>query len=162
MIVVAIIGIMAAVAIPAFMKYIRRSKTTEAAMNLRKLFDASVAAFGEEWTMQDGSMAMKAFSHSVGPTPTANSCCPTKCSPTGDFSDERWQYLNFSIDDPHYYWYTYVSAGTETTSSFTARANGNLDCDAVYSTFERVGSVTAGTGYGVQGGAELYKANPLE
>ena len=33
MIVVAIIGILAAVAIPAFMKYIRRSKTVEATMN---------------------------------------------------------------------------------------------------------------------------------
>ena len=42
MIVVAIIGILAAVAIPAFMKYIRRSKTVEATMNVRKLFDSSV------------------------------------------------------------------------------------------------------------------------
>ena len=42
MIVVAIIGILAAVAIPAFMKYIRRSKTTEALMNVRKMFDSSV------------------------------------------------------------------------------------------------------------------------
>ena len=43
MIVVAIIGILAAVAIPAFMKYIRRSKTVEATMNVRKLFDSSVS-----------------------------------------------------------------------------------------------------------------------
>src|SRR5205814_7177574 len=48
MIVVAIIGILAAVAIPAFMKYIRRSKTTEATMNIRKLFDSSVSYFEEE------------------------------------------------------------------------------------------------------------------
>ena len=45
MIVVAIIGILAAVAIPAFMKYIRRSKTVEATMNVRKLFDSSVAYY---------------------------------------------------------------------------------------------------------------------
>src|ERR1700757_4149461 len=42
MIVVAIIGVLAAVAIPAFMKYIRRSKTTEATMNLRKMYDGAV------------------------------------------------------------------------------------------------------------------------
>ena len=43
MIVVAIIGILAAVAIPAFVKYIRRSKTTEASMNIRKMYDSTVA-----------------------------------------------------------------------------------------------------------------------
>src|SRR3954447_25964154 len=48
MIVVAIIGILAAVAIPAFMKYIRRSKTVEATMNVRKLFDSSVSYFEAE------------------------------------------------------------------------------------------------------------------
>ena len=36
MIVVAIIGILAAVAIPAFMKYIRKSKTTEARQMVKK------------------------------------------------------------------------------------------------------------------------------
>src|SRR6185369_17672871 len=48
MIIVAIIGILAAVAIPAFMKYIRRSKTVEATMNVRKLFDSSVSYFEAE------------------------------------------------------------------------------------------------------------------
>ena len=48
MIVVAIIGILAAVAIPAFMKYIRRSKTVEATMNIRKMFDATVSYFASE------------------------------------------------------------------------------------------------------------------
>ncbi|MEZ4468229.1 MAG: prepilin-type N-terminal cleavage/methylation domain-containing protein, partial [bacterium] len=41
MIVVAIIGILAAVAIPAFMRYIRNSKTSEATINLRKIFDGA-------------------------------------------------------------------------------------------------------------------------
>jgi prepilin-type N-terminal cleavage/methylation domain-containing protein len=45
MIVVAIIAILAMVAIPAFVKYIRRSKTTEATMNIRKLYDSSVAYY---------------------------------------------------------------------------------------------------------------------
>src|SRR5439155_18785067 len=37
MIVVAIIGILAAVAIPAFMDYIKRSKSSEASLNLNKI-----------------------------------------------------------------------------------------------------------------------------
>jgi len=48
MIVVAIIGILSAVAIPAFIMYIRRSKTVEATMNIRKMFDSSIAYFEAE------------------------------------------------------------------------------------------------------------------
>ena len=48
MIVVAILGILAAVAIPAFLKYIKRSKTTEATMNIRKMYDSSVSYFSTE------------------------------------------------------------------------------------------------------------------
>ena len=58
MIVVAIIGILAAVAIPAFMKYIRRSKTVEATMNLRKLFDSSVAYFSTDHSPSQGNIVM--------------------------------------------------------------------------------------------------------
>src|SRR5205807_2059650 len=41
MVVILIIGLICAIGIPSFVKYQRRSKTTEATMNLRKLFDAS-------------------------------------------------------------------------------------------------------------------------
>lgn len=48
MIVVAILGILAAIAIPALTKYMRRSKTSEARVQLAKLFDATSAYFSEE------------------------------------------------------------------------------------------------------------------
>jgi prepilin-type N-terminal cleavage/methylation domain-containing protein len=48
MIVVAILGILAAIAVPALTKYMRRSKTSEARIQLAKLFDASSAYFAEE------------------------------------------------------------------------------------------------------------------
>ena len=53
MIVVAIIGILAAVAIPSFVKYIRRSKTTEAMMNLRKIYDSSITYYVSELATRD-------------------------------------------------------------------------------------------------------------
>ncbi len=48
MIVVAILGILAAIAIPALTKYMRRSKTSEARIQLAKMFDAASAFFNEE------------------------------------------------------------------------------------------------------------------
>jgi len=48
MIVVAILGILAAIAIPALTKYMRRSKTSEARIQLAKMFDGASAFFNEE------------------------------------------------------------------------------------------------------------------
>lgn len=48
MIVVAILGILAAIAIPALTKYMRRSKTSEARVQISKMFDATSAFFNEE------------------------------------------------------------------------------------------------------------------
>lgn len=48
MIVVAILGILAAIAIPALTKYMRRAKTSEARVQLSKMFDATSSYFNEE------------------------------------------------------------------------------------------------------------------
>src|SRR2546430_12695679 len=96
MIVVAIIGILAAVAIPAFMKYIRRSKTVEATMNVRKLYDSTVSwAESQSGRKKPGF----AFPRSTGWTP-AKSCCGQpgdKCAPDPKlWTDPTWKALNFS------------------------------------------------------------------
>ena len=64
------------------------------------------------------------------------------------------------MSDPHYYSYEYVSEGTGTSARFTARAVGDLDCDGVLSTFERVGAVDAALN--VMGGGGIYVENELE
>jgi len=48
MIVVAIIGILAAIAIPNFLKYQAKSKQSEAKTNLKGIFTAEIAYFGEQ------------------------------------------------------------------------------------------------------------------
>lgn len=48
MIVVAILGILAAIAIPTLQLYARRAKTSEARVNIAKLFDASVSYFSAD------------------------------------------------------------------------------------------------------------------
>ncbi|MCB9524967.1 MAG: prepilin-type N-terminal cleavage/methylation domain-containing protein [Myxococcales bacterium] len=167
MIVVAIIGILAAVAIPAFMKYIRRSKTSEATMNLRKIFDSSVSYYSAEHAARTGAIIPKQFPLTVAPTPAdwaAKTCAgnaSTKYPPAPDtWNNASWQALNFAVDDPFYYRYEYVSAGTGTGSQFTARAQGDLNCDFTLSTFERIGTVDAENN--VNGGSGIFKKDELE
>ncbi|MCU1278006.1 MAG: fimbiral protein PilA [bacterium] len=166
MIVVAIIGILAAVAIPAFLKYIRRSKTVEATMNLRKLFDSSVAYFNAEHADSIGAAIPKQFPGSVTVTPgnPNTKCCGNngdRCVPAPtNFTDDTWAALNFSVDDPFYFGYQYDSSGTETSAKFAAWAFGDLDCNKVLSTYERSGSVMAD--HSVSGGGGLYSKNEIE
>jgi type IV pilus assembly protein PilA len=167
MIVVAIIGILAAVAIPAFMKYIRRSKTVEATMNIRKLFDSSVSYYEAEHSTTAGVILAKQFPTSVGPSPGAKGfCCGKpgdKCAPSPtSFQDANgsWAALNFSVDDPFYYVYQYTSSGVDTAATFHADAYGDLDCDGIFSTYERMGSVLADRS--VSGGSGLYSNNDIE
>ncbi len=164
MIVVAIIGILAAVAIPAFMKYIRRSKTTEAVMNLRKLYDGSVAYYQEEHSHRNGQIQPRQFPVSVGSTPGNTACvdgASKKHAPQANMFDDRtWQGLTFAVDDPFYYQYGYTSTGTGAGSQFTAASWGDLNCDTNLSTFERVGTVDDENN--VIGGAGVFKKNELE
>ena len=165
MIVVAIIGILAAVAIPAFMKYIRRSKTSEATMNIRKLFDSSVSYFEREHATRTGEIHERQFPDTVALSPGNGFC-------TGDVNAEKWipkktywvdptwQALNFALADPHYYSYEYVSTGLNTTAKFTARAMGDLNCNGTFSTFERVGGVDGSLN--VTGGGGIFTENELE
>jgi type IV pilus assembly protein PilA len=165
MIVVAIIGILAAVAIPAFMKYIRRSKTVEATMNVRKLFDSSVSYFEAEHSDKSGAILARQFPTSVAITPAAKCCTNTggKCKPApATFQDAggSWSALNFSVDDPFYFQYEYDSSGTDASSKFEAYAYGDLDCDGTFSTYMRNGSIMSDNS--VTGGSGLFSKYDIE
>ena len=166
MIVVAIIGILAAVAIPAFMKYIRRSKTVEATMNVRKLFDSSVAYFEAEHASATGAVLARTFPTSAAWAPAQGTCAGStggKCDPAAQASVWRnasWTALNFSVDDPFFYSYQYDAGGSDASATFAAWASGDLDKDATYSYFNRTGSITAEGN--VTGGAGIYSVNEIE
>ena len=166
MIVVAIIGILAAVAIPAFMKYIRRSKTSEATMNIRKLFDSSVSYYNEEQAKRDGTILPRQFpTNKQTPDDWAAQTCAggdsQKYQPNADtWDDATWQALNFAVEDPFYFRYEYNSQGEGAGAQFTARANGDLNCDQTLSTFERIGNVDEENN--ITGGAGLFTKNELE
>jgi prepilin-type N-terminal cleavage/methylation domain-containing protein len=142
MIVVAIIGVLAAVALPSFSRYAKKARTAEAAGHLNKMWQSSVAYYESD---QPGTLP-KQFPDSEGTLGAADCCSAGAARCPGSeprFNLPTWQSLNFVIPDPHYYYPSYTSAGINEAAEFTAGATGNLDCDAVRSTFSRHGTVNS-------------------
>ncbi|MFI5309314.1 MAG: type IV pilin protein, partial [Polyangiales bacterium] len=140
MIVVAILGILAALAIPAFIGYVRRSKTSEATGNLNSMFKSASSYFSQERTGR-GAAATNS-SYCVVGTDAIN---PTTPGP------DKQQYaappnstaLGFKIADYVYYGYGISSSAATGACSVSSRvdvytfyANGDLDGDTILSTFE--------------------------
>jgi type IV pilus assembly protein PilA len=148
MIVVAIIGILAAVAIPAFSKYIKRSKTAEAAGHLNKMWAGSVTYYETDHVDAAGVPIPRQFPASSKAVIGGGKECA--CQDTGkcpggqaewNVASEPWVALSFSIPDPFLYRPVYTSAGTGNASTFTAEAIGDLDCNTKLSNFKRLGAV---------------------
>ena len=147
MIVVAIIGILAAVAIPAFIKYIRRAKTSEVHESLDKIGTGAKTYFQTEHVdPATGLPLAKQFPASVAKTPAGNCSLATgaKCA-GGDagWANASWQSLHFSLENAHYYNYEFATTGSDTTAKFTITATGDLDGDTTRSTWIRDANVNA-------------------
>ena len=123
MIVVAIIGILAAVAIPGFMQYIKNSKTSEAKTNLNAISKGAISYFEAEHYSTDGMTATSMqypFSGGIktlGAQPSANTV-GVKQSPVDDavktqLADYPWGDLKFSVTSPFYYSLAYHSTGMQ-------------------------------------------------
>lgn len=120
----------------------KKEKRVEAEVNLKKIYEGARSYYLEE-SIGRGAVAPvpPQFPDSIGMTPPAGSCCGrtgNKCSADHTlWLVPSWEALKFSVDDPHYYSYEFVSG----PAGFTVRAVGDLDCDGQFSTFEMSGTV---------------------
>ena len=149
MIVVAIIGILAAVAIPGFMSYIKSSKTSEAKTNLKAITDGAISYFEAEHCFD--AACMKPTNQLYPGVPTGGVYAPAaagtivknassigqKQSPSNStdvvavLAADPYKSLNFQINKPFYYAYEYMSANaTPGTSTFSAQAQASLNQSA--------------------------------
>ncbi|MBV1857781.1 MAG: prepilin-type cleavage/methylation domain-containing protein [Nannocystaceae bacterium] len=159
-----VLGMLAAIAVPAFTKYMRRAKTAEARVQLAKLFD-SMANYHTEHGRCPGALAGDT---DVTPPTSLNCnvgqggrCNPGDAYPSSDWADnEVWSALGFEMSSPHYFHYNVRwSQDSDGACQFTAQAFGDLDDDGVFSTFERFGAADIN---GVNGAAGLYIDQEVE
>ena len=158
MIVVAIIGILAALAIYGVRKYLTNAKTGEAKNNLGRLGKDAVSAFERETmdatlaTANNGSQTSHRLCSSVDaadrvPTgvPAGKKIQPDPTKWSAGSATKGWKCLKFSLNDPVYYQYDYTATDeTALTGLFSANARGDFDADGTSQLWTYKGGILQG------------------
>lgn len=165
MIVVAILGILAAIAIPSFISYVRRSKTAEAYANIANLYQSAASYYELSFTDSNSVDSSTVGYCTVGTTATG--LTPNEQKQTYNYySEPNFKAVGFNLADPAYYVY-HIESGmpscsheANTDALYSLRAFGNLDNDGEVATFElAVGSSSDNT---LARAAQFYVANETE
>lgn len=146
---VSLLGSVAAVAIPVFVRDVHASRLTEPVSGLTRLGTAAVAH----------AEAHGSFPASAPLTPATPPRGKKDVDPPGTWDAPTWVALGFraSADGvPHAYSFAFDSTG----SSFVARARGDLDGDGILSTLEIRGAARPGSPPAVEPG--MYVEAELE
>lgn len=127
MIVVAIIGILAAIAIPNFIRYQLRAKTAEAKTNLGAARTSQVS-FRTEIDHYSTAVGSNAIPGTIKTSFSAGTC-NTSCSRTNPVACSAWDCIGWQPDGQVYYQYlaTAVTAQVGVPSDFLASAQADLD-----------------------------------
>ncbi len=141
MIVVAIIGILSALALYGVSRYLKQSKTAEATANLGGIETGSRAQYQQEVPFNgDPNVFVHQFCPTTPLTPSPVPLGSKVVVPGAQWGQPGWTCLRFSINEPQYYSYQYGSnGGAGTAAAFTALATGDLDGNGTHSTFELTG-----------------------
>ncbi len=161
MIVVAIVGVLAVLAVYGVRKYIANAKTAEAKNSLGQMAKDAVTAFeGERMNatvLAAGAStaivrSMCASSSATVPVAAASIAGQKYQSNAADWSipadvaaNAGFPCLKFEMTAPQYYMYNYTAVGAATNGdTFTATANGDLNGDGTLSTFTATGTIQQG------------------
>ncbi len=145
MIVVAIIGILAAIAIPNFIKFQARAKQSEAKANMKAMFTAEKAYFQEKdkFSTLVGEVGFSPernnrYAYSMVPTATyddRSTTLPSTVTNTSGISVDVFKgYVQPSAPTHTNSGSTFGSVTNATTgiTAFTGAASGNIDTDSTY------------------------------
>jgi len=159
MIVVAIIGVLAALAIYGVRKYLTNAKTAEARTGLGRLAKDAQVAFERENVTQGiivlknkADIAHVLCDSTTTKVPNVDADISNKKyqSSPAEWNSAGWQCLKFSMNDPQYFQYDYKatprSVPAKANDAFVAHARGDLDGDGVLSDFTLPGQVQDASG----------------
>jgi type IV pilus assembly protein PilA len=176
MIVVAIVGILAVLAIYGVRKYLANAKTAEARNSIGQLSKDQAAEYEKESmaaaVLAQGGVA--GLSRALCATDTGNpvpaftkikgqkyQSAPVDWN-SGQATNGGFACLKFTMDAPQYYAYSFTSTGTAGAvgDTFNAIANGDLNGDGTLSTFQITGAIGAGSVLNIA--PNMSEVNPEE
>jgi hypothetical protein len=131
---VVVVGILAAVAIPAFLGTMKKAKHSEAELNLDAIYKGM-----KMYVAENGKLPASA------PLTPAEPCCEQpghRCQPDyAQWSTPGWEDIDFEIDTPSSYQYAYTVDG----DTVVMNAVGDLDCDGESSTYTLTAHLVGGS-----------------
>lgn len=130
--VIAVAGSVLAATVPAFVRDLRASRLSEPAEALNR-----IALHATSYAV--GRPVRVAYPASVGLTPAKVPAGQRVVDAPGTWDHATWRRLDFRMNEPHGFSYQFESRNARGTSTFAARAYGDLDGDGVTSTFELMG-----------------------
>lgn len=156
MIVVAIVGVLAALAIYGVNKYVKNAKTTEARASVARIAKDATTAYSRPKMAGDVMAPGDSTASSVMLCKSAAAKVPAAAAAiagskyqsqasewNAGAADTGWACLRFSMTDPQYYMYGYTATVAGGAGDvFTASAEGDLDGDGTLSSFSLRGEVS--------------------
>lgn len=115
-----VVGVLAGVAVPAFLEYMKSGKQSESDLALNRIAKSAKVYYIENGAFPTGDS---------GPTPKTSSCnAPNRvfhADPALWVDNPVWSQLEFMMEDDFRFQYRYQGTAKE----FTATATADLDCD---------------------------------